>query len=278
MSNPPPPSPDTVVGDHYGLQTGEAGARRLRILDDVYGPATRQLLTEIGVGPGWRVADFGCGIGSVSLWLAQQVGPTGKVDGIDAGPAQLAIARQRATKAGLTNVTFTEASASASGLCTASVDLACTRLLLNHVKEPGAVLWELMRVVRPGGWIVCEETDIMTLIADPPSEAYRRFVSLGVAYSEHRNSHSRLGPSLHRLFRVAGLEPTVRFSQPIHMHGDERRLWELTYLEMAPAILAAGLIGQDELASLSAELTRDTDDETRLIAPPMMVQVWGKRP
>lgn len=267
-----------TVGDRYALATGEAGAARLRLLHAVYGPATVQLFSELGMGPGWRVADFGCGIGSISLWTAARVAPGGSVVGIDVAAGQVAIARRRVAEAGLANATFVEASVYNTGLPEALFDLAHSRFVLNHLKDPVAALREMIRVVKPGGWVMCEETDVTTLLTDPPSEAYRLFVDLFLKYSQSCGTHYRLGPSLHRLFREQGIEPTVRFSQPIHMTGEERRLWEYSFLEATPALLQSGLIGEEELRHHAAELTRDTLDETRLIAPPLVFQVWGRKP
>jgi tRNA A58 N-methylase Trm61 len=79
----------------YVLATGEAAAHRLQILHGLYGPGTRRVLLEAGLRRGMRVADLGCGVGMVTAWLAEAVGPGGHVVGIDASAAQLAQARRR---------------------------------------------------------------------------------------------------------------------------------------------------------------------------------------
>src|SRR5215469_7979008 len=79
----------------YALATGEAAAYRLGILHDLYGPGTRRVLLEAGLRRGMRVADLGCGVGMVTALLADLVGPTGSVVGIDSSAAQLAQARER---------------------------------------------------------------------------------------------------------------------------------------------------------------------------------------
>src|SRR5262245_27958837 len=78
----------------YTLATGVAAARRLHLLHNAYGPVGRRVLEEAGVGPGMRVADFGCGVGATSLELARLVGPGGHVTGIDYSGAQCEQARQ----------------------------------------------------------------------------------------------------------------------------------------------------------------------------------------
>ncbi|HXG24926.1 MAG TPA: methyltransferase domain-containing protein, partial [Chthonomonadales bacterium] len=76
----------------YVLATGEGGAERLRVVQSVHGPDTERLLLRVGLTQGMKVADIGCGIGTISCWMAQQVGPTGAVYGIDISPEQIALA------------------------------------------------------------------------------------------------------------------------------------------------------------------------------------------
>jgi hypothetical protein len=63
--------------EEYMLATGDAAVARLRLLDEIFGPATREFPAAIGLRRGWRAADIGCGIGLVALWIAEQVGPNG---------------------------------------------------------------------------------------------------------------------------------------------------------------------------------------------------------
>jgi 2-polyprenyl-3-methyl-5-hydroxy-6-metoxy-1,4-benzoquinol methylase len=70
-----------VEVDRYVLGTGEAGAARLRILHRAYGPGTRRFLGLAGLKPGMRVADIGCGVGQVTVDLAELVGVKGTWSG-----------------------------------------------------------------------------------------------------------------------------------------------------------------------------------------------------
>ncbi|HEU5154078.1 MAG TPA: methyltransferase domain-containing protein, partial [Gemmatimonadales bacterium] len=76
--------------DRYVLGTGKAGEDRLRILHRAYGPGTRRFLGLAGLKPGMRVADIGCGVGQVTVDLAELVGGKGQVVGVDVSRAQLA--------------------------------------------------------------------------------------------------------------------------------------------------------------------------------------------
>ena len=102
MSNVP-------TAGEYSLATGEAAVRRLKILHEVYEPAGRRVLLQAGLREGMRVADFGCGVGVVTRMLADIVGPTGHVTGVDISGAQLAQAHRHCLACGLANVSFVEA-------------------------------------------------------------------------------------------------------------------------------------------------------------------------
>src|SRR5215204_3091341 len=116
----------------YVLATGSAAAHRLRILHSIYEPGARRVLTQAGIKPGMRVADLGCGVGMVTQLLAELVGPTGKVVGVDYSAAQVVQARELLPR-NLTNVHFISASATDTGLTRESFDLVYCRFLLIHL-------------------------------------------------------------------------------------------------------------------------------------------------
>ena len=93
-----------VVMAEYVLQTGKEGAARLDAVEGFFGTASRELLTEVGLRPGLRVLDVGCGTGTLTSWMARTVGKQGHVVAVDADAKQLDIARATAEKTGLSNV------------------------------------------------------------------------------------------------------------------------------------------------------------------------------
>src|SRR5438270_8167828 len=84
--------------DVYVLETGDCGAARLQMQDEIYGASTRQMMLDAGLRAGMRVLDLACGNGIMSHWLAKQVGPTGAVVGADISPDQMAYARTQETQ------------------------------------------------------------------------------------------------------------------------------------------------------------------------------------
>ena len=261
----------------YALATGEAAANRLRILQGLYGPGTRRVLLEAGLGPGMRVADIGCGVGMVTAEIAALVGPAGHIVGIDASGAQLAEARARLNGSG-TNVTFVEASATDTGLPPVSFDLIYNRFLLIHLNDPERALVEMRRLLRPGGILVCEDGDLTTAGSTPPS-ALCAFADLWDRLGPKRGVDYTLGRRLFQLVGAAGFPaPEVAFNQPVVARGECKRLIELSVAEAGPAFIEAGLITAESLEDTLAQMRRLTADSSVLAVMPRITQVWARKP
>ena len=97
-----------------------------------------ELLSALCIGAGDRVLDVGCGPATDLAALAEEVGPTGRVIGIDQDPAMVATARARI--AVYPNVEVHHADAHHLPLETAGIDRARVDRVLMHTVDPAAVL------------------------------------------------------------------------------------------------------------------------------------------
>jgi ubiquinone/menaquinone biosynthesis C-methylase UbiE len=262
------------VGDRYVLETGELGAKRLSLLNQVYGDATRSLLGTAGVAAGSHVVDFGCGTGNVSMEIAKLVGANGSVTGVDASPDQLAIGRSQATTNGLTNVKFVESSVYGTSLPESHFDFAYARLILCHLQRPLDALREMLRILKPGGTLICEDLDISSLQTYPITTAYQRVVELSLQLADQRQVSYCRGRELPSLLVSLGYSPTVRVFQPAFLQGEVKRVWEYTFLEASPNIVEAGLATQNEIDSLADELSRIALDASITVYLSRFVQCW----
>jgi|SRR5262245_16042192 len=260
----------------YVLATGKAAANRLRILHSLYGPGARRVLLQAGIQSGMRVADLGCGVGTVTTLLAELVGPKGQVVGVDFSGAQLAQARELLPPS-FSNVTFVEASATGTGLPYETFDLVYCRFLLIHLTEPMEALREMRNLLKPDGILVCEDGDLTAAGSEPPS-ALNVFAEL----------FGRLGPAWgvdytlgHRLLQMVldadFAEPEITYNQPVIARGENKRLLELSLAEARPSLVEAGLITSEELDQTLVEMQRIVEDETVLAVMPRMSQVWARK-
>jgi SAM-dependent methyltransferase len=269
---PVPMAPGTYV-----LATGQAAAYRLHILHDLYERGTLRLLLGAGLRRGMRVADVGCGVGTVTALLADLVGPEGHVVGIDVSGAQLAQAREWLASLG-TNASFVEASAIDTGLQPGSFDLVYCRFLLLHLAEPERALGEMRSLLKPGGILVCEDVDVTSAGSQPPS-ALAVFADLWGRLGPKRGLDYTLGRRLFHMVLAAGFpSPEITFNQPVVARGENKRFLELSVAEAGPAFIDAGLITAEALDRTLAEMRRLNTDGTVLAVMPRMTQVWARKP
>ncbi len=100
---------------------------------------------------GERVVDVGSGAGFDSFVAADQVGPTGKVIGVDMTEEMLAKSRSTATALGLANVEFREGLAEDLPVEDGWADVVISNGVINLCADKKLVFSEILRVLRPGG-------------------------------------------------------------------------------------------------------------------------------
>ncbi len=103
--------------------------------------------------PGARVLDVACGTGVVARTIAQRVGPTGEVVGLNLNPGMLAIAASITSNEPATTarITWQEASATKMPLADAAFDIVYCQLGLQFFPDRPVALREMYRVMVPGG-------------------------------------------------------------------------------------------------------------------------------
>ena len=97
------------------------------------------------------VLDIGCGTATTTLRLAEAVGPTGQVLGVDISEQQLALARQRVAAAGITQVQLVLDDAATHGFASERFDLCFTRFGVMFFADPVAAFTNIRRGMKPSG-------------------------------------------------------------------------------------------------------------------------------
>jgi ubiquinone/menaquinone biosynthesis C-methylase UbiE len=118
-------------------------------LRDFFRPPER-ILREAGIRNGMTVLDFGCGPGGFSMAAAKLVGPVGRIYASDIHPLAVKSVQRAADKKGFSNIR-TILGGRMADVPGGNVDLALLYDVLHDLHEPGLILVELHRVLKPRG-------------------------------------------------------------------------------------------------------------------------------
>lgn len=190
---------------------------RLQKQAGLFNPSTRRLLKEAGLSTGMDVLDVGSGAGDVTLLLADLVGDTGSVLGIDRNPRLLNIARARARDAGARHVSFLVGDVATITL-DRDFDAVVGRCVLFFLQDPLAVVRRLIDHLRPGGVVAFQEPGnaVLAPYAVPASPVLDQMWQW--IMEVYRRSHMDLafGLQLRPLFLKAGLpEPEMHLDAAV---------------------------------------------------------------
>jgi SAM-dependent methyltransferase len=258
--------------------------RRLRLLAEIHRPITRRVLVEAGITTGMQVLDVGCGPGEVSLLVADLVGESGRVLGIDGSADMVTAAQARAQDAGLAQVSFMAADLRDLAL-DQRFDALVGRFILMHLPEPESVLRRLLKWVRPGGVVVFQEYELSSG-ADafyPPSLLWEQVFRLSTGAFERAGGNLHAGMQLPSMFRAAGLPaPQMRYEAAIGADPDwpgfELRAADVR--QFVPLILQFGLATEEEIGidSLANRLREETVSQGGAARLPVVVSAWSHTP
>ena len=121
-------------------------------------PWKRAAVAAAQLGEGDRALDLCTGTADLALLMARQIGPTGRVIGLDFNEAMLEIGKRKVLRAGLPDrVTLTLGNALSLQFQDRSFDAVTVAFGVRNVADLGLVFREMWRVLKPGGRVVCLE-------------------------------------------------------------------------------------------------------------------------
>ena len=183
----------------------------------IYGESTQRLCKRAGITEGMRVLDIGSGAGDVALTLAELVGPTGQVIGVDVNASILDTARQRAANVGMRNLEFIAGDARMLTFAD-KFDAIVGRFVLMYMAEPGNAFAKLIIHLKPGGIAAFQEPEytLYPAFLHPDTPLMNQLIRWILDVFTHSGAHLDMGIGLYRAFVDAGLPPpTMHFEAPI---------------------------------------------------------------
>lgn len=118
----------------------------------------KDVMKRMSVQAGSVIADVCCGTGEWSLALAEAVGPTGEVTGVDFSGQMLSVAANKSRPENSGPIIWQIGNAMALDFADDQFDYVTIGFGLRNVEDHQQVLQELYRITKPGGMVVCLET------------------------------------------------------------------------------------------------------------------------
>ncbi len=252
-------------------QQSEAG-RRFDALSELFDPVTFRHLAAVGVSAGWVCWEVGAGGMSVPAWLAQRVGPSGRVVASDIDTAWMPV-EGAAFEVVRHDVAVDQPPSGA-------FDLVHARLLLTHVPQRIQALASMVRALRPGGWLVIEDADpgLQPLICPdeygPAQQLANRLRQGFRTLMAGRGAELAFGRTLPRLLREAGLD-VVQADAFFPITSPACTALEIaTVQQIRGRLLAAGLATE---AEIDRHLSNVASGRLDLATAPL-ISAWARKP
>ncbi len=235
-------------------------------------PERDQSLAALELEPSHTVLDFGSGPGFLALHLAELVGPTGRVHGVELNERFVDDARARASDAGLQQcVTFHHATNEQVPLPAESVDRVICKNVLEYVPDAVHVLGQFFRVLKPGGRVLVMDSDWGFVLVNPwsPEEVQEFFGAASGAFRE-----PYIGRRAPMLLRATGFE-NVEVSISTFADTQGGAMGVLRNMEQYARDL--GTIADERVDALMARLEDAIERGTFLFSLPQFL-VSARRP
>lgn len=208
------------------------------------------------IRPGMFVLDAGCGNGTITKGIAELVGPSGKVLGIDSNQKLIAEARERCQD--ISNLSF-EVSDLYTFECEVKYDIVNASRVLQWLSEPERALKQMKRAVKPGGKVLVLDYNHEKIEWQPSPPAtmgyfYQRFLD----WRSDAGMKNDIADRLQDMFARIGLKDIIVLDQSEavkrEMDGfqDSIGIWAEVAASRGHQLVADGYLREEE--RLQAEL------------------------
>ena len=252
----------------YILPHNLAGERqRLALMSELLDPWERAHIERLGVRPGWRCLEIGCGNGSISRWLAERVAPSGQVTASDIDISYVAGARQPCFEVRQLDVTQDAIEQDA-------YDFVVARAVLHHLPSARQALQRMISALKPGGVLLSIEPDFLPSTAVEP-ESMRVVWQGWLQWSVEVNIDYFIGHKIPGWMDWLGLVDIGGEGHTPLFNGGSRwaEYWIETMRELQPRIVESGHITRDAFDEFGKRY-RDRRYWTSVMSA---VACWGRK-
>lgn len=265
----------------YFLEVGEKGKERLDILNNLSNDSSKDFLRKIGLSPGMNVLEIGCGTGEMSVWLAKQVLPNGKVIAIDNSSEQIRISRELAKKENISNIDFRVDSAyNLNSLeLKDQLDVVFSRYVFIHLVDHLSALNAIKGLLKPGsGSVVIQDLIVSHIFSYPESEVINQWRTLNLTTYNHYNKDPDFGKKLVSFCSENGLDVVdYEYNHPL-LKTEHEKLQMVRGLFECEKLLLEQKIASKEKIDLMIHKLKEVAKDNRMVVSfmPNMI-VAGRR-
>jgi SAM-dependent methyltransferase len=224
--------PEYVLDHHL-----EGEGSRLALMSRLLDPMHRRYIESLGVGPGARTLEVGCGNGSISAWLAERVAPDGRAVAMD---LDLSLVDVQAPRLELQQGDIVAGPVDPGGF-----DLVTARAVLHHVTDVDAAMRNLVASLAPGGSILLIEPDFLPVsVAEPPE--VRAFWDGWLAWSRDQGIDYHVGRKLAPRLAALGLKRIAGTAETAVYNGASpwAVYWTETVTELRGLLVKSGRLDE----------------------------------
>ncbi|MEO5874853.1 MAG: class I SAM-dependent methyltransferase [Streptosporangiaceae bacterium] len=256
--------------DYVFDPTWDQETERLITNEALWDPGTFERFDRIGVAEGWSCLEVGAGHGGAAGWLADRVGPAGRVVVAD-------LETDRLTGLAARGVEVTQHDLRTTDFPAEQFDLVHARMLIQHLPDKEAAIARLIRAVRPGGLLFLEDTDSLPLFRSSTSERFLadiRAAGYGImrrAGHEPRGGHFDLSIVLASELTEVSAEGRVVM---VHGGSPQARHYQLWLEFMRTRILQEGLLDERRIDEALGEMA---DPANRWLSQ-VLISTYGRKP
>ena len=249
-------------------------------LTDSVDDMTRRLFADAGIRSGMTVLDVGCSSGDVSFLLAQIVGQTGHVTGLDRDEIALDLASKRVQQLNLKNISFIQGDLTRPLPDCSPFNAAVARRVIMYLPNPVDAVRRIASLVRPGGIIAFLEHDATMVpgrrIPLPLQEKVNRWIWQTV---ERENADINIGFALPKILKDAGLTVEHIRAEAIIQTPETRYPTVPIIRAMLPRIIERGVATEAEIGldTLEQRLLDEREKAGSLYVSDIVFTIWARR-
>ncbi len=268
--NAPTPIQNSKLQHHRSYRTA---------MNQLVNPTTQQFLLLSGLKPGMKVLDVGCGLGIMSLWIAEMIGPTGQVTAAETNENYLSIAQEIAAEESITNIRFDKMSNLDLTAKQNQYDFIYSRFFMLRLSTPSEMIQLIYNALHENGIFACESIILGREYCYPHSEPFDKWRQLNAALCAAQGKDPQTGMKLYHLMKQIGFDISIaNLLQPVISTPKARK--ELVYNELAaqiPELIKAKLANEESLTDLLQEIEELVGDTEVFMAHSQSSQVTGTK-